>query len=198
MTATTSSPRSFRRDGIPELLCGLLWLFWGLAFLVPALNPHWLPSGPGGFVLPVSMLLGALCVRPAARALKKRLLKGQPPKPAATPTPATRTPRVFTVLFVLTLTAALVWVLLPGRSFEWQRLIPIVLAIVLAALHAFIAWKHHLARYRLLALYILAAGATLSSLPIAPALAFSLFLLLLGAGSALAGYAAFRAHASAG
>ncbi|MCL4843928.1 MAG: hypothetical protein KJZ79_18905 [Bryobacteraceae bacterium] len=200
MSAPTAAPRTFRRDGIPELLCGLLWLFWGFAFLVPALNPHWLPSGPGGFVLPVSMLLGALCVRPATRVLKKRLLKGHPPKPPApqpTPAPAARTPRVFTVLFVLTLTAALVWVLLPGRSFEWQRLIPIVLAIVLAALHAFIAWKHHLARYRLLALYILAAGATLSSLPITPALAFSLFLLLLGAGSALAGYAALRAHASA-
>ena len=198
MTSPTDSPRSFRRDGIPELLCGLLWLFWGVAFLVPALNPQWLPSGPGGFVLPVSMLLGALCVRPATRALKRHLLKGHSPKPAAAPqTTAARTPRVFTVLFVLTLTAALVWVLLPGRSFEWQRLIPIVLAIVLAGLHAFIAWKHHLARYRLLALYILAAGATLSSLPIAPALAFSLFLLLLGAGSALAGYAAFRAHASA-
>jgi hypothetical protein len=197
MSAPTASPRTFRRDGIPELLCGLLWLFWGLAFLVPALNPQWLPSGPGGFVLPVSMLLGALCVRPATRAFKKRLLKDLPPNPDTPRQPATRTPRVFTVLFVLTLTAALVWVLLPGRSFEWQRLIPIVLAIVLAALHAFIAWKHHLARYRLLALYILAAGATLSSLPVAPALAFSLFLLLLGAGSALAGYAALRAHASA-
>jgi hypothetical protein len=197
MSAPTASPRTFRRDGIPELLCGLLWLFWGLAFLVPALNPQWLPSGPGGFVLPVSMLLGALCVRPATRAFKKRLLKDLPPNPDTPRQPATRTPRVFTVLFVLTLTAALVWVLLPGRSFEWQRLIPILLAIVLAALHAFIAWKHHLARYRLLALYILAAGATLSSLPVAPALAFSLFLLLLGAGSALAGYAALRAHASA-
>jgi hypothetical protein len=197
MSAPTASPRTFRRDGIPELLCGLLWLFWGLAFLVPALNPQWLPSGPGGFVLPVSMLLGALCVRPATRAFKKRLLKDLPPNPDTPRQPATRPPRVFTVLFVLTLTAALVWVLLPGRSFEWQRLIPILLAIVLAALHAFIAWKHHLARYRLLALYILAAGATLSSLPVAPALAFSLFLLLLGAGSALAGYAALRAHASA-
>lgn len=197
MSAPSASPPTFRRDGIPELLCGLLWLFWGLAFLVPALNPQWLPSGPGGFVLPVSMFLGALCVRPAARAFKKRLLKDLPPKPATPRQPAARTPRVFTVLFVLTLAAALVWVLLPGRSFEWQRLIPIVLAIVLAALHAFIAWKHHLARYRLLALYILAAGATLSSLPITPALAFSLFLLLLGAGSALAGYAALRAHASA-
>ncbi len=40
MSAPTAAPRTFRRDGIPELLCGLLWLFWGFAFLVPALNPQ--------------------------------------------------------------------------------------------------------------------------------------------------------------
>lgn len=190
MTQKTPTSTSFRRDGIPEVVSGLLWLLWGLAFLLPAFYPGWTWSGWGGYVLPLFVLLGALCVGPATRALKARFASGAaPPHAREDARPAAR---VFTLLFSFTLAAALVWVLLPGRAYEWQRLIPILLGILLAAIHAFIAWRHGLARYRLIALYILAAGALLSASNISPVLAFSLFLILLGIGVTASGLIALR------
>lgn len=191
------STASFRRDGIPEIVSGFLWLLWGLAFLVPAVLPNWSWTGLGGWVLPVLMLLGAFAVGPITRALKRRIAPAAPPSSTAGTDPDTDTTavsRVFTFLFSATLLAALVWVLLPGSTYDWLRLIPVVLGMLLAAVHAFIAWRHQLRRYRLLALYILAAGAVLSSAALPPALAFSLFLIVLGAGSAVAGYAALRSR----
>lgn len=183
---------NFRRDGIPEIVSGFLWLLWGLAFLAPAVVPNWSWTGLGGWVLPILMLLGAFAVGPITRALKRRIAPAAPP--SSTETDTTAVSRVFTFLFSATLLAALVWVLLPGSTYDWLRLIPVVLGMLLAAVHAFIAWRHQLRRYRLLALYILAAGAVLSSAALPPALAFSLFLIVLGTGSAVAGYAALRSR----